>query len=105
MESINGTAVTNGALNGAKVVVSTSEVHQNDARSQRKAFSAYQHTIYMNGTKGVLPPLTTNPNGWEAAAKAVMEPRDLYVTTCCSPFSPLNLFKGSLGLYQLRTWV
>ncbi|KAI2637674.1 FMN-dependent dehydrogenase [Hypomontagnella submonticulosa] len=76
MESINGTAVTNGALNGAKVVVSTSEVHQNDARSQRKAFSAYQHTIYMNGTKGVLPPLTTNPNGWEAAAKAVMEPRD-----------------------------
>lgn len=42
-----------------------------DARSRRKTFSAYQHTIYMNGTRGVLPPLTTNPNGWEAAAKSV----------------------------------
>ncbi|KAI1400162.1 FMN-dependent dehydrogenase [Hypoxylon fuscum] len=47
-----------------------------DARSRRKTFSAYQHTIYMNGTRGVLPPLTTNPNGWEAAAKSVMQPRD-----------------------------
>ncbi|KAI4864778.1 glycolate oxidase [Hypoxylon rubiginosum] len=30
----------------------------------------------MNGVRGLLPPLTTDPNGWEAAAKAVMEPRD-----------------------------
>ncbi|KAI0379080.1 FMN-dependent alpha-hydroxy acid dehydrogenase [Hypomontagnella monticulosa] len=76
MEASNGTSVVNGVSNGTKVLVSTSEIHQNDTRSQRKTFSAYQHTIYMNGTKGVLPPLTTNPLGWEAAAKAVMEPRD-----------------------------
>ncbi|KAI1780170.1 hypothetical protein F4818DRAFT_437454 [Hypoxylon cercidicola] len=30
----------------------------------------------MNGVQGRLPPLTTDPNGWEAAAKTVMGPRD-----------------------------
>lgn len=76
MESSNGLVGVNGATNGVKVPADTSAPPEADARSHRKTFSAYQHTIYMNGVRGLLPPLTTDPNGWEAAAKAVMEPRD-----------------------------
>ncbi|KAE8392363.1 hypothetical protein BDV23DRAFT_181764 [Aspergillus alliaceus] len=37
-------------------------------------FSSYQHEIYVAGTRGIKPIMTTNPNLWETAAKQVMEP-------------------------------
>ncbi len=73
MESGHDRNVVFGLLNGTD---HKSEAPQNDPQSQKNSFSAYQHAIYMDGTRGVLPSLTTNPVGWEAAAQAVMEPRD-----------------------------
>ncbi|KAI0911049.1 glycolate oxidase [Ustulina deusta] len=73
MESGHDRNVVFGLLNRTD---HKSEAPQNDPQSQKNSFSAYQHAIYMDGTRGVLPSLTTNPVGWEAAAQAVMEPRD-----------------------------
>lgn len=69
-------AGANSVPDSTKAASMAPVIPDTDARSQRKTFSAYQHTIYMNGIRGVLPALTTNPSNWEAAAKAVMEPRD-----------------------------
>ncbi|KAI1392346.1 FMN-dependent dehydrogenase [Hypoxylon trugodes] len=63
-------------LKGDEIGASTPITSKAIPRGQKKTFSSYQHTIYMNGTKNIVPPITTNPFGWEAAAKAVMEPRD-----------------------------
>ncbi|KAI0883672.1 FMN-dependent dehydrogenase [Annulohypoxylon maeteangense] len=76
MGSVTGIVDANLAPDSSKGALPTSVSLETDVRSQRKTFSAYQHTIYMNGVRDVLPNLTTNPNNWEAAAKAVMEPRD-----------------------------
>ncbi|KAH7062690.1 FMN-dependent dehydrogenase [Macrophomina phaseolina] len=46
------------------------------AQKSPPSFSDYQHKIYIDGTCGTLPPMTTNPNLWEAAAKQVMEPKN-----------------------------
>lgn len=37
-------------------------------------FSSYQKDIYLNGVRGILPLMTTDPGRWEGAARAVMKP-------------------------------
>jgi len=46
------------------------------ARKHPPSFSEYQHKVYVDGTCGLRPLMTTNPNHWEAAAKERMEPKN-----------------------------
>jgi len=45
-----------------------------DEHATNTRFAAYQRAIYLNGCRGIMPIMTTNPNLWESAAKHAMRP-------------------------------